>query len=96
MPRPSEFLEGLLLFIRPDPDSHGPMLDRMAAPVVSYSVLLGAFGAFLFGMGGSLTTVLIGRVLIGVGMARFLWGHEGLCPIFSPEKFATLLEPCWD
>ena len=71
----------------------GPMLDRIGPRlVVSYSVLLGAFGAFLFGMGGSFTTVLIGRVLIGVGMASVMVGAMKVFVLsFSPEKFATLL-----
>ena len=71
----------------------GPMLDRVGPRlVVSYSVLLGAFGAFLFGMGGSFTTVLIGRILIGVGMASVMVGAMKVFVLsFSPEKFATLL-----
>lgn len=71
----------------------GPMLDRIGPRlVVSYSVLLGAFGAFLFGMGGSLTAVLIGRVLIGVGMASVLVGAMKVFVLsFPTEKFATLL-----
>jgi len=71
----------------------GPMLDRVGPRlVVVYSVLLGAFGAFLFGMGGSFTTVLLGRVLIGVGMASVMVGAMKVFVLsFSPEKFATLL-----
>ncbi len=71
----------------------GPLLDRIGPRlVVSYSVLLGALGAFLFGMGGSFTTVLIGRILIGAGMASVLVGAMKVFVLyFPPEKFATLL-----
>jgi sugar phosphate permease len=71
----------------------GPLLDRVGPRmVVSYSVLVGALGAFLFGMGGSFTTVLIGRILIGAGMASVLVGAMKVFVLyFPPEKFATLL-----
>ena len=71
----------------------GPMLDRIGPRiVVSYSVLLGALGAFLFGMGGSFTTVLIGRVLIGIGMASVLMGAMKVFVLyFPPRRFATLV-----
>jgi len=71
----------------------GPMLDRIGPrKVISYSVLLGALGAFLFGIGGSFATVLIGRVLIGVGMASVLMGAMKVFVLrFSPRMFATLV-----
>ncbi len=71
----------------------GPMLDRIGPRIiVSYSVLLGALGAFLFGMGGSFTTVLFGRVLIGIGMASVLMGAmKVFVLLFPPMRFATLV-----
>jgi sugar phosphate permease len=71
----------------------GPMLDRIGPrKVVSYSVLLSALGAFLFGTGGSLTTVLIGRILIGVGMASVLMGAMKVFVLHFPlGRFATLV-----
>ncbi len=71
----------------------GPLLDRIGPRrVVSYSVFLGAIGAFLFGMGRSFTIMLIGRILIGVGMASVLVGAmKAFVLYFPPEKFATLL-----
>jgi len=71
----------------------GPMLDRIGPRmIVSYSVLLGAVGSFLFGMGGSFTAVLIGRILIGIGMASVLMGAMKVFVLyFPPGKFATLV-----
>ena len=71
----------------------GPMLDRIGPRiVVSYSVLLSALGAFLFGMGGSFTAVLLGRILIGLGMASVLMGAMKVFVLhFPPRKFATLV-----
>src|SRR5512136_157237 len=71
----------------------GPMLDRIGPrKVVSYSVLLSALGAFLFGIGGSFTAVLIGRILVGVGMASVLMGAMKVFVLhFPPKKFATLV-----
>ena len=70
----------------------GPMLDRIGPRiVVSYSVLVSALGAFLFGMGGSFRTVLIGRILIGLGMASVLMGSMKVFILHFPAKrFATL------
>jgi MFS family permease len=70
----------------------GPMLDRLGPRmVISYSALVGALGAFLFALGGSFTTVLIGRILIGLGMAVMLMGSMKVFILhFSPDKFATL------
>jgi sugar phosphate permease len=71
----------------------GPLLDRIGPRiVVSSSVLIGALGAFLFAVGGSFATVLIGRILIGVGMATVLVGSMKVFVLhFPPEKFATLV-----
>ena len=71
----------------------GPMLDRIGPrKVVSYSVLLSALGAFLFGIGGSFTTVLIGRILVGAGMASVLMGAMKVFVLhFPPRRFATLV-----
>jgi sugar phosphate permease len=71
----------------------GPMLDRIGpSKVVSYSVLVSALGAFLFGMGESFATVLIGRILVGVGMASVLVGAMKVFVLhFPPRRFATLV-----
>jgi MFS family permease len=70
----------------------GPMLDRIGPRlVISISVLLGALGSVLFATGGSFTTVLVGRVLIGLGMASVLMGAMKVFILqFPPDKFATL------
>jgi MFS family permease len=71
----------------------GPMLDRFGPRIVVFcTVLLGALGASLFGMGGSFTTVLIGRILIGIGMSAVLMGSMKVFVLhFPPGKFATLV-----
>jgi MFS family permease len=71
----------------------GPMLDRIGPRfVVTFFPLIGALGAFLFAFGESFTTVLWGRILIGVGMASILMGSMKVFTIwFPPEKFATLV-----
>ncbi len=70
----------------------GPMLDRIGPRfIISYLVLLGAFGSFLFASGASLTTALVGRILIGLGMASVLMGSMKVFVLrFPPERFATL------
>ena len=70
----------------------GPLLDRLGPRrVISYSAWVGALGAFLFALGGTFTTVLIGRILIGLGMASMLMGSMKVFILhFSPDKFATL------
>ena len=70
----------------------GPMLDRISPRMIITSFpLIGGLGAFLFGIGLSFTTVLIGRILIGVGMACVLMGAMKVFILrFPPEKFATL------
>jgi MFS family permease len=71
----------------------GPILDRIGPRfVVTFFPLMGALGAFLFAFGESFTTVLWGRILIGVGMASILMGSMKVFTIwFPPEKFATLV-----
>ena len=71
----------------------GPMLDRIGPRiVVTLFPLIGALGAFLFALSGSFTSALLGRILIGVGMAPVLMGSMKVFILrFSPEKFATLV-----
>jgi MFS family permease len=71
----------------------GPMLDRMGPRIVITSFsLIGALGAFVFACGNSFPVVLLGRILIGVGMASALMGSMKVFLLrFSPEKFVTLI-----
>jgi MFS family permease len=71
----------------------GPMLDRIGPRiVVTLFPLIGASGAFLFAFGESFTGALLGRILIGVGMAPIFMGSLKVFTIeFPPEKFATLI-----
>jgi MFS family permease len=71
----------------------GPMLDKIGPRFVTTSFLLiGGLGAFLFAFGSSFGEVLLGRVLIGIGMACVLMGAMKVFTLmFPPEKFATLV-----
>ena len=71
----------------------GPMLDRIGPrAVVTSSTLIGAMGAFLFAFGNSYGAALLGRILIGAGMASVLMGSLKVFTLqFPPEKFATLM-----
>jgi MFS family permease len=71
----------------------GPMLDRMGPHIVITSFsMIGALGAFVFACGNSFLVVLLGRILIGVGMASALMGSMKVFVIkFPPEKFVTLI-----
>lgn len=72
----------------------GPLLDRIGPRiVVSSSVLLGALGAFLFAVGGSFATVLMGRILIGVGMASVLVGSMKVFVLYFPPRNSR---PLWE
>jgi len=71
----------------------GPMLDRIGPRIImSVSCLAGALGAFLFAFGNSFLSVLLGRVLIGAGMAPMLMGSfKTFILRYPPEQFATLV-----
>lgn len=71
----------------------GPMLDRIGPRMImSLSCLIGALGAFLFSFGNSFHAVLIGRILIGAGMAPMLMGAFKTFTLrYPPEQFATLV-----
>ena len=71
----------------------GPMLDRIGPrTVVTLFPLIGALGAFLFAFGETFVTALLGRILIGAGMASVLMGAmKVFLSRFPPEKFATLV-----
>jgi MFS family permease len=71
----------------------GPMLDRIGPRlIVTFSALIGALGAFLFAFSGSFASALLGRTLIGVGMAPVLMGSMKVFILqFPPDRFATLV-----
>jgi MFS family permease len=71
----------------------GPMLDRMGPRIIIASFsFMGALGAFLFAIGTSFTSALLGRILIGVGMSSVLMGSFKVFVLqFSPDRFATLV-----
>jgi MFS family permease len=70
----------------------GPLLDRIGPRlIIPVFSLIGALGAILFALGESFTAALIGRVLIGMGMACMLMGAMKVFTLyFSPEKFSML------
>jgi MFS family permease len=71
----------------------GPMLDRIGPRIIITSFsLIGALGAFLFAFGESFTLALLGRILIGIGMASVMMGSFKVFTLqFSPDRFATLV-----
>lgn len=71
----------------------GPMLDRMGPRIIiTSSSLIGAVGAFFFAFGNSFPAALLGRILIGAGMASILMGSLKVFTLQFPlEKFATLM-----
>ena len=71
----------------------GPMLDRIGPRFVIASFsMIGALGALVFACGNSFLVVLLGRSLIGAGMASALMGSMKVFLLrFSPEKFVTLI-----
>lgn len=71
----------------------GPMLDRIGLRIImAFSSWIGALGAFLFAFGISFQTVLLGRILIGAGMASILMGSFKTFTLrYPPEHFATLV-----
>ena len=71
----------------------GPMLDRMGPRIVlTLFPLMGAIGAFLFAVGESFATALLGRILIGMGMSPLLMGAlKTFLLRFPTDKFSTLM-----
>lgn len=71
----------------------GPMLDRIGPRrIMSLSCFIGALGAFMFAFGNSFYSVLLGRILIGAGMAPMLMGSFKTFTLrFPREQFATLV-----
>lgn len=70
----------------------GVMLDRIGPRVVmTVFGLLGATGAFVFAESQTFVAAVIGRILIGAGMACALMGSFKIFVLrFSPSKFSTL------
>jgi len=70
----------------------GPMLDRLGPRIIlTLFPLIGAIGAFLFGLSQSFHIALWGRVLIGIGMAPVFMGAMKIFILSFPiEKFSTL------
>jgi MFS family permease len=71
----------------------GPLLDRIGPRlVITSSSLIGAIGALLFAFGYSYPAALLGRILIGAGMASILMGSLKVFTLRFPlERFATLM-----
>ncbi len=71
----------------------GPFLDRIGPrSVITFSTLIGAVGASLFAFGKAYSTALLGRILIGAGMAPVLMGSLKVFTLMFPSRqFATLM-----
>ncbi|MBP1730126.1 MAG: major facilitator superfamily 1 [Deltaproteobacteria bacterium] len=70
----------------------GPILDRIGPRIVlTFSALVGAGGALLFGIAHSFSVALAARLLMGFGMASMLMGCLKVFTLrFSPDAFASL------
>lgn len=70
----------------------GLLLDRFGPrPVLTVFALIGAFGSLLFAVGTTYTTLLVGRILMGIGMSAALMGSLMTFALkFRPDKFARL------
>jgi hypothetical protein len=70
----------------------GAAIDIFGARrLISFLSSLGIVGALVFALSGSLSSALIGRALIGIGMACALMGTFKLISVwFSPYSFTTI------
>ncbi|MBN1848575.1 MAG: MFS transporter [Deltaproteobacteria bacterium] len=70
----------------------GLLLDRIGARLImSVLSMIGAIGAFLFATAHDMPTAVLGRTLLGIGMAgNFMGSLKLFTNWFSPRKFATL------
>ncbi len=70
----------------------GAAIDIFGARrLISFLSSLGIVGALIFALSGSLSSALIGRALIGIGMACALMGTFKLISVwFSPYSFTTI------
>ncbi len=70
----------------------GILLDRIGPRIVmSCFAFIGAAGALIFAASHSLILALLGRILLGAGMASMLMGSMKVFVLrFSPRQFATL------
>jgi MFS family permease len=71
----------------------GPMLDRIGPRnIITLFSMIGALGACVFALGHSFLAALLGRILMGVGMASVLMGSMKVFVIRYPAKeFVTLI-----
>ncbi len=70
----------------------GVLLDKIGPRIViTFFSLIGASGAFIFGLSDSFATAFAGRTLLGIGMASILMGSMKVFVLrFSAKKFAIL------
>jgi nitrate/nitrite transporter NarK len=70
----------------------GLLLDRIGARLIMTVLsIIGAIGAFLFASAQDMTMAVLGRTLLGLGMAgNFMGSLKLFTTWFSPREFATL------
>jgi MFS family permease len=70
----------------------GVLLDRIGPrKIISFFSLVGATGALVFACAGGLYMALLGRALLGIGMASALMGSlKVFATEHSPQRFSTL------
>jgi nitrate/nitrite transporter NarK len=68
------------------------LLDRLGARrIMTALTLAGSLGAVIFGLAADFSGALIGRTLLGLGMAaNFIGGLKLFTQWFSPREFATM------
>jgi len=70
----------------------GVLLDRIGPrKVLTFFALVGASGAFVFALAGGFYVALVGRALLGMGMAAALMGSfKVFVNRYPPKRFSTL------
>jgi MFS family permease len=70
----------------------GVLLDRLGPRrVITFFSLVGAAGAFVFASAGGFFTAVVGRILLGMGMASVFMGSLKVFVMrYAPRRFATL------
>jgi len=70
----------------------GVLLDRIGPrKVITFFALVGAAGAFVFALAGGFYVALVGRGLLGIGMAAALMGSfKVFVNKYPPKRFSTL------
>lgn len=68
----------------------GNISDRIGRrPVLLFTILLSALGSLMFGLAGGLATLIISRIIAGLGAANIPTAQAYIADITAPEERAT-------